>query len=140
MDHSVHLIYLSSAKGDHFCHGTDFRTMMHYKAENQNEKLAHYLGDIFNLQATIAKINKPIMIVAPGNSYNSGAGLLSSAGFPAICDNSYLAFNECTFGFVPHAGSTYYASRLPGDIGTFLVLTGYPIKGKDAIDLKIADA
>jgi enoyl-CoA hydratase/carnithine racemase len=58
---------------------------------------------------------------------------------PAICDNSVLAFNECSLGFVPHAGATYYASRLPGDFGTFLLLTGIPFSGQDAINLNLAD-
>jgi enoyl-CoA hydratase/carnithine racemase len=40
---------------------------------------------------------------------------------------------------VPHAGSSYYTSRLPGDFGTFLALTGLPISGKDAIRLGLAD-
>jgi enoyl-CoA hydratase len=80
------------------------------------------------------------MSVAPGHSFNSGAGLLASSGFPSICHNSKIAFNECTFGFVPHAGTAYYASRLPGDFGTFLVLTGAPLGGKDAIGLGLADA
>ena len=139
LDHSIKLIYLTATQGQNFSNGTDFRTLMHYRAENEHEKLVQYLTDIFDLQATVAKINKPIMTVAPGQSFNSGASLLNAAGLPAVCHNSRIAFNECQFGFVPHAGSTYFASRLPGDLGTFLVLTGYPLSGKDAISLKMAD-
>ena len=140
IDHSVHLVYLASKNGQHFSNGTDFRTLMHYKANGQQDSLSEYLGNIFKLQATFAKANKPIMTVAPGHSFNSGANLLAASGFPSICDSSQLAFNECTFGFVPHAGTTYYTSRLPGDFGTFLALTGIPISGKDSIKLGVADA
>jgi enoyl-CoA hydratase/carnithine racemase len=80
------------------------------------------------------------MTIAPGHSYNSGAGLLAASGIPSICEDSSIAFNECTFGFVPHAGSCYYTSRLPGDMGTFLALTGLPMTGKDAIKLGVADS
>lgn len=80
------------------------------------------------------------MSVAPGHSFNSGAGLLAASGLPAICHDSKIAFNEVTFGYVPHAGSTYYCSRLPGDFGTFLLLTGWPVTGKDAIKLGMADS
>ena len=80
------------------------------------------------------------MSVAPGHSFNSGAGLLAASGYPTICHDSKLAFNEVTFGYTPHAGSTYYCSKLPGDFGTFLLLTGWPISGKDAIKLKLADS
>jgi len=140
LDHSVKLIYLTTPEGKHFSNGTDFKTLLHYKAEGKEEKAANYLADVFRLQATFAKTNKPIMSVAPGHSFNSGAGLLAASGFPSICHNSQVAFNECTFGFVPHAGTAYYASRLPGDFGTFLVLTGAPMRGKDAIGLGLADA
>ena len=50
-----------------------------------------------------------------------------------------MAFNECTFGFVPHSGATFYLSRLPSEFGTFLALTGLPIHGTDAAKLKLVD-
>ena len=78
--------------------------------------------------------------MAPGHIFNSGAGLLAASGYPTICHGSVLAFNECTFGYVPHAGTTYYANHLKGDFGTMLVLTGMPFSGKDAIRLGLADS
>ena len=53
--------------------------------------------------------------------------------------NSKMAFDECTFGFVPHSGATYHLSRLPSEFGTFLALTGIPILGTDAAKLKLVD-
>jgi hypothetical protein len=53
--------------------------------------------------------------------------------------NSKVAFNDVTFGFVPHGGSTYYLSRLPGELGTFLAVTGLPLNGIDAVMLGITD-
>ena len=50
-----------------------------------------------------------------------------------------MAFNECTFGFVPHSGATYYLSRLPNEFGAFLALTGMPIHGTDAAKLGLVD-
>ena len=79
------------------------------------------------------------MTIAPGSSLNSGAGLVTASGIPIMAHNSMLAFNETQFGFVPHAGSSYYMSRLPGEFGTFLQLTGFPVSGKDAIKMGIAD-
>ena len=49
-----------------------------------------------------------------------------------------IAFNEVTFGFVPHSGATYYLSRLPGEFGTFMALTGLPINGADACNIELA--
>ena len=53
--------------------------------------------------------------------------------------DSKLSFNEASFGFVPHGGSSFYLSRLPGEIGTFLALTGFPLTGIDAKEIGIAD-
>jgi enoyl-CoA hydratase/carnithine racemase len=46
-DHNVELIYLTTPKGQHFSNGTDFRTLLHYQANNETDKLVEYLGDIF---------------------------------------------------------------------------------------------
>ena len=54
--------------------------------------------------------------------------------------DSKLTFNEASFGFVPHGGSSFYLSRLPGELGTFLALTGFPLTGIDAKEIGIADS
>lgn len=77
--------------------------------------------------------------MAPGHAFNSGAALLAATGNPNTTLNSKLAFNEVSFGFVPHGGSSYYLSRLPGEIGTFLALTGLPITGVDAKELGLTN-
>jgi enoyl-CoA hydratase len=86
----------------------------------------------------MASLNKPLIAVAPGHSFNSGATLLAASGIPMVNNGSKLAFNETMFGFVPHAGATYYLSRLPGEFGTFLALTGMRIDGSDAIQIGLA--
>ena len=58
---------------------------------------------------------------------------------PISTPNTKVAFNDVSFGFVPHGGSTYYLSRLPGELGTFLSLTGVSINGVDAKEAGLAD-
>lgn len=140
VDQVVKVIYMTGGNGEHFSNGTDFRTLLHYKKDGNNEqKIANYLEDLYGLQVQASKINKPIISVAPGHSFNSGATLLQASGYPTVTLDSKLSFNEVTFGFVPHGGSSYYLSRLPGEIGTFLALTGLPITGIDAKEFGIAD-
>ena len=50
-----------------------------------------------------------------------------------------MSFNEASFGFTPHGGTSFYLSRLPGEFGTFLALTGLPIVGIDAKEFQLAD-
>lgn len=139
VDDVVKVIYMTGGKGEHFSNGTDFRTLLHYKKEGQMEKVASYLEELYGLQIQASKLNKPVIGVAPGHSFNSGAAFLQATGMPTVTLDSKLSFNESRFGFVPHAGSSYYLSRLPGEIGTFLALTGFPITGIDAKEFGIAD-
>jgi enoyl-CoA hydratase/carnithine racemase len=75
-DEIVKVIYMTGAKGEHFSNGTDFRTLLHYKKEGEEAKIAQYLSDLYALQIETSKINKPVIGVAPGHSFNSGASFL----------------------------------------------------------------
>lgn len=79
------------------------------------------------------------MAVSPGHAFNSGAALLQATAFPVSTLDSKISFNDTSFGFIPHGGSTYFLSRLPGELGTFLALTGFPLVGKEAAELNIVD-
>jgi hypothetical protein len=48
-----------------------------------------------------------------------------------------LVFNETSKKnkVVPHAGASYYLTRMPGEFGTFLALTGTPFTGSEAKEL-----
>lgn len=83
-------------------------------------------------------MNKPLIAVAPGQAMNSGATLFAAAGHPMTTLDSKMAFNEVTFGFVPHSGATFYQSRLAGELGTFMALTGLHINGTDMMHMDIA--
>ena len=131
---------MTGGKGEHFSNGTDFRTIMHYKTSDAPSKVVSYLEDLYGLQIQTAKINKPIVGVAPGHAFNSGASFLAATGLPTVTLDTKVTFNEVAFGFVPHGGSSYYLSRLPGELGTFLAITGFPMTGIDAKELGIADS
>ena len=63
---------------------------------------------------------------------------MAACGLPLIKDASKLKFGETEIGFVPHAGSSYYLSRMPGEFGKFLSLTGAVMSAGDAIESGLA--
>lgn len=87
----------------------------------------------------MASLNKPLIALGPGHSFNSGAALLQATACPVATENTKISFNDVTFGFVPHGGSSFYLSRLPNELGTFLGLTGLPIGAMDAMKFKLTD-
>ena len=137
-DHNCQAIYLGTDKVEHWSNGTDFRTIVHMKKEDDYGRIQAYIQQIYNLQTKIASINKPLIAVAPGHAMNSGASLLASTAHPMATLTSKICFNEVTFGFVPHSGSTFHMSRMPGEFGTFMALTGLNINGSDAVRVDIA--
>jgi len=130
---------LTSSKYEHFCQGTDFRSLLYSKKEENFDMMTGYLSELYSLQTITAKLNKPVVAVASGHVYNSGAAWLQSTGFPITTPSARVAFNDVQFGFVPHGGSTFYLSRLPGELGTFLAVTGLPLTGIDAAILGVSD-
>jgi enoyl-CoA hydratase/carnithine racemase len=85
----------------------------------------------------MAEINKPLIAVASGHAKNSGAAFLAACAHPMTTHDCRISFNEATFGFVPHAGASFYMSRMKGEFGTFMALTGLQIHGTEATRLDL---
>jgi len=108
------------------------------KKEDATGRIQKYMEELYYLQTNVAHMNKPIIAVAPGHAFNSGAALLAACGHPMSTLDAKVGFNEVTFGFVPHSGGAFYMSRMKGEFGTFMALTGLPIHGSDAVRMDIS--
>ena len=60
-----------------------------------------------------------------------GVGLSVNASFRIGTENTVFAMPETKIGYCPDVGATFFLSRLDGEIGTYLALTGESIKGRD---------
>ena len=49
-DRQAKAIYVSTAKGQHWSNGTDFRTMLSMKNEDNYQRLGDYLEQLYQLQ------------------------------------------------------------------------------------------
>ena len=58
-------------------------------------------------------------------------GLSVNASFRIATENTVFAMPETKIGYCPDVGATFFLSRLDGEIGTYLGLTGESIKGRD---------
>lgn len=58
--------------------------------------------------------------------------------FRVVGDAAVLAMPETSIGFFPDVGATHFLPRLPGEIGTFLGLTGARASAADALGVGLA--
>lgn len=65
--------------------------------------------------------------------------MLSSSSFPMTTSFAQASFPETGYGYVPDGGSIFFLSRLDGELGAFLALTGYKLVKSDLVHLKLAN-
>ena len=59
-----------------------------------------------------------------------GVGLSVHAPFRIATENTVFAMPETKIGYFPDVGGSHFLSRLDGEVGTYLALTGAAIKGR----------
>jgi 3-hydroxyisobutyryl-CoA hydrolase len=59
-----------------------------------------------------------------------GVGLSIPANFRVATENTVFAMPETKIGYSPDVGASYFLSRLDGEMGTYLALTGDTLKGR----------
>jgi enoyl-CoA hydratase/carnithine racemase len=100
---------------------------------------AHFFEAEYRLDYRLHTYPKPLICWGHGHVLGGGMGLLQGAGIRIVTASSRLAMPEIGIGLYPDVGASWFLPRLPGKLGLFLGLTGAPINGRDALDLKLAD-
>lgn len=130
----ISLIRLHASDDHTFSRGTDFKTLHYHSKERNMDPIVDYLNDLFNFQILYAKNNKPLVSTIKGRVENSANCMVGSSGISCVSQDMQGVFNEATKKnrLVPHAGASYFLTRMPGELGTFLALTGTPFTGEES--------
>jgi enoyl-CoA hydratase/carnithine racemase/quinol monooxygenase YgiN len=142
-DEAVHAVLICSSSEKAFCAGGDIRFF--YEAARGNAvQGAALLEDFFTeeyaLNYVIATYPKPYIALMNGVIMGGGMGIAETGRFRVVTDNTKMAMPEVNIGLFPDVGGTYFLSRAPGEIGTYLGLTGEIIGAADALYCGMADA
>ena len=68
-----------------------------------------------------------------------GVGVSAHARHRIVTEATAFAMPEAGIGFMPDVGATWLLPRAPGEIGTYLALTGERIGAADCIYAGVAD-
>ena len=120
-----------------FCAGGDIRAL--YESGKAGTSYIHcFYRDEYLLNTYIKRYPKPYIALISGIVMGGGVGV-SVHGSHRIADETTLfAMPETGIGLFPDVGGSYFLPRLPGEIGTYLGLTGARLKAADTLYAGIA--
>lgn len=122
-----------------FCAGGDIRAL--YDSGRAGTALAlTFWREEYVLDARIKNFPKPYVAVMDGITMGGGVGVSAHGSHRIVTERTRLAMPETGIGFFPDVGGTWLLAHSPGEIGTYLALTGERINASDAIHARLADA
>ncbi|KAJ3107803.1 hypothetical protein HDU97_003151 [Phlyctochytrium planicorne] len=128
------LMGVEGCKG--FCAGGDVKDII-LKAETKKpEELAKalkFFEEEYKLNHLIGTLKKPFISLMNGIVMGGGVGLSVHAPFRIVTENTLFSMPETAIGLFPDVGGSFFLPRLDGELGTYLGLTGYRLKGEEVL-------
>ena len=137
-DDRVRTVLLRGAGGKAFCAGGDVRAL--HENASSGDTVHHRFFEVeYALDHRIHTYPKTIAALMDGIVMGGGMGLSQGAGLRIVGDRTRMAMPETAIGLFPDVGGTYFLSRVPGEVGTYLGLVGATIGAADAVWAGLAD-
>lgn len=144
-DPGVSAVVIGSTSEKAFCAGGDVR-FFHERGKSTsqggNALLEDFFTEEYTLNYLIHHYPKPYIALMNGIVMGGGMGIAqcASAGrVRIVTENTRIAMPEVHIGLFPDVGGSYFLSRTPGQIGTYLGVTGTTIGAADAIYAGLAE-
>ncbi|MBN2992425.1 enoyl-CoA hydratase/isomerase family protein [Pseudomonas cedrina subsp. fulgida] len=137
-DPQVYAVVLRGAGDKAFCAGGDIRSL--YDSFKNGDTLHQdFFVEEYALDLAIHHYRKPVLALMDGFVLGGGMGLVQGADLRVVTERSRLAMPEVAIGYFPDVGGSYFLSRIPGELGVYLGVTGVQIRAADALYCGLAD-
>ena len=137
-DPEVFAVLIRGAGEKAFCAGGDIRAL--YKSfKNAGSLHQEFFAAEYPLDYLLYSYPKPYAALLDGITLGGGMGLSQGSALRIVGERTQLAMPEVAIGFFPDVGGSYFLSRLPGQLGHYLALTGTKIRAADALYSRLAD-
>ncbi|MFK0310512.1 enoyl-CoA hydratase/isomerase family protein [Pseudomonas sp. NPDC090233] len=121
-----------------FCAGGDIRSL--YDSFKAGETLHEdFFVEEYALDLLIHRYRKPVLVLMDGFTLGGGMGLAQGCDLRVVTERSRLGMPEVGIGYFPDVGGSYFLSRVPGELGTYLGVSGAQIHAADALYCGLAD-
>ncbi len=136
-DPAVAHIVIDGAGDRAFCAGGDVALLG--REGRQNRALwENFFHDEYRMNQAIARCGKPWVALIDGITMGGGVGLSIHGPYRVATERTLFAMPETGIGLIPDVGGTHALAALPGEIGTWLALTGARLKAADLVYCGIA--
>lgn len=120
-----------------FCAGGDVRAIA--ESGLKGGKLGYeFFREEYQLNGFIGNYKVPYIALIDGIVMGGGVGLSVHGTYRVATERTLFAMPETLIGLFPDVGVSYVLSRLKGNLGIYLALTGYRLKGSDVLHSGIA--
>nr|AEO27399.1 enoyl-CoA hydratase/isomerase [Pseudomonas sp. 19-rlim] len=137
-DPQIFAVVLRATGEKAFCAGGDIRAL--YDSYQAGDNLhSIFFEEEYALDQYIHGYAKPILALMDGFVLGGGMGLVQGASLRVITERVKMGMPEVGIGYFPDVGGSYFLSRLPGEIGLYLGVTGRQIRAADALYTGLAD-
>ena len=137
-DERVRTVVLRGAGPKAFCAGGDVRGLWEGVRTASNMPTAFFTRE-YALDFHLHRYPKPIVAWMDGIVMGGGMGISQGASLRIVGDRTRMAMPETAIGLFPDVGGSFFLSRIPGAIGTYLGLVGPTIGAADAVFCGLAD-
>lgn len=133
----VKAVVIRGAGGKAFCAGGDVRAValsMGKPVPAGEQPLASvYFREEYALNQRIHEYPKPFIALVDGISMGGGLGLSIHGSHRVVTERLVFSMPETAIGLFPDVGGGWFLPRFPGEVGTYLALTGARGTAADAM-------
>lgn len=139
-DSAVMAVILRSSSPKALCAGGDIRYFHATAKAGQLAELDDFFAQEYALNHLMAHYPKPYIAIMQGVVMGGGMGISATARLRIVTTDSKLAMPETKIGLFPDVGGTHFLSRLDGELGVYVGLTGTVLDAASARFAGLADA
>jgi enoyl-CoA hydratase len=136
-DDVVTAVVFDHAEGRGFCAGGDIRMLADSMKGDGVAARAFFRAE-YQMDHRLFTYAKPTVSIMDGITMGGGVGIALPCTYRVATENTRFAMPETGIGLFPDVGGSWYLSRLPGQVGKFMGLTGAWLDGAECLALGLA--
>ncbi|MSP31188.1 MAG: enoyl-CoA hydratase/isomerase family protein [Acetobacteraceae bacterium] len=132
-DPAVQLVIVEGAGDRAFCAGGDIVALREDAMADRTDAVEAFFSEEYELNKLIAAYPKPYVSLIDGVCMGGGIGVSIYGPYRVASEHAMFAMPETIIGFFPDIGGAFFLPRLPGELGSYLGLTGARVRAADSV-------